>query len=912
MPRAKKYSEPSVPSRFLPASRLLPLLGLATAVGLYCGVDTHESPAPDVPSAAAPGPARPPIPASLRLAILHKAQQDAGPAHALSPDPLYGQQRLLARSPEAGILAHLDAQGIYISSLVHPSSSPMRLALTAYGCADAPQKVQALVPPTQDGGNRAQYQRPSLPGGLTEWYVNSPLGLEQGFTIERDPGCTAGGKLSFELSLPTQAAVALVGQGAAAHLELRDGSRVLRYGDLFALDAAGRELPARMVLAGKSVRLEVEAQGAQYPVVVDPTFIEQQKLTASDGAASDGFGYAVALSADGNTAIVGAYQAAHSGLANAGAVYVYTRTGGVFGAAQKLVSSDLAASDSFGRSVALSADGNTAIVGATGADPGGTLQAGAAYVYTRSGGTFGSEQKLFASDKVSTDNYGYSVALSADGNTAIVGSYHAAPGGLSTAGAAYVYTRTAGTFGGEQKLTASDKAAQDQFGISVALSADGSVAIVGAYTADPAGLANAGAAYVYTRTAGTFGSEQKLTASDQASGNNFGRAVALSADGNTAIVTAFNASVGGKSLSGAAYVYTRSAGTFGGEQKLSASDKASSDSFGISVALSADGNTAIVGAHNADVGGSSNSGAAYVYTRTAGTFGGEQKLTASDKAAGDAFGFSVALSGDGSTALIAAILADPAGLSNAGAVYAFVPFTPQVDGTPCAGNAQCASGNCTDGVCCDLPCAGGTSDCLSCLGAQTGQGDGKCARIQAAANFTCRPQASGKACDVAEVCDGTSDSCPSDGFKAPGVECRAANGVCDQAETCPGGSPDCPADGFKLSSAVCRPANGVCDAAENCTGTTTACPADAFKTSGVCRSAAGACDVAESCDGSGTACPPDIKKSAGTQCRAPGTSLICDPADVCDGTRTSCPAKYASSGTTCENGGTCNGLGSCR
>jgi hypothetical protein len=147
--------------------------------------------------------------------------------------------------------------------------------------------------------------------------------------------------------------------GTALTLRGRDGLASLRLAGLVAYDAAGRALPARFALSGDELLLQVDDSGAQYPLVVDP-FVQQQELTASDGAAGDHFGVSVTLSGDGNTTLVGAFEknSYH------GAAYVFTNSGGSWSQQQELTASDGAAYDDFGLSVALSTDGNTALVGA--------------------------------------------------------------------------------------------------------------------------------------------------------------------------------------------------------------------------------------------------------------------------------------------------------------------------------------------------------------------------------------------------------------------------------------------------------------------------------------------------------------------------------------------------------------------
>ena len=295
----------------------------------------------------------------------------------------------------------------------------------------------------------------------------------------------------------------------------------------------------------------------------------------------------------------------------------------------KLVASDGADNDYFGFSVAV--DGDTAVVGAPhfwAIDP------GAAYVYTRQSGAWNQVAKLTASDGADNDQFGGSVAI--DGDTVVVG----ADGDDSDQGAAHVFTKPAGgwaTTSTAAKLTASDGATDDQFGISVAM--DGDTVVVSADEDD----SDQGAAYVFTKPAGgwaTTSTAAKLTASDGAADDQFGFSVAM--DGDTVVVGAY----GDDSDQGAAHVFTKPAGgwaTTSTAAKLTASDGATDDQFGISVAM--DGDTVVVSADEDD----SDQGAAYVFTKPAGgwaTTSTAANLTASDGAADDWFGFSVAMDGD--------------------------------------------------------------------------------------------------------------------------------------------------------------------------------------------------------------------------------------------------------------------------
>ena len=293
--------------------------------------------------------------------------------------------------------------------------------------------------------------------------------------------------------------------------------------------------------------------------------------------------------------------------------------------------------------------------------------------------------KIVASDRASSDSFGYSVSI--DGDTAIVGARsedHDASGGApqSNAGSAYIFTRTGGVWSQQAKLVASDRSAHDSFGYSVSI--DGDTAIVGAYfDANGVGSSDskvaAGSAYVFTRTGDAWSQQAKLVASDRDFSDFFGHSVSV--DGDTAVVGAYTEGhdVNGgefKSNAGSAYIFTRTGGVWSQQAKIVASDRASSDSFGTSVSI--DGDTVVVGASSKDVqrGGTpqSNAGSAYIFTRTGGVWSQQAKIVASDISANDSFGNAVSVDGD--TAIVGARSEDHdasggASQSNAGSVYIF-------------------------------------------------------------------------------------------------------------------------------------------------------------------------------------------------------------------------------------------------
>jgi len=226
-------------------------------------------------------------------------------------------------------------------------------------------------------------------------------------------------------------------------------------------------------------------------------------------------------------------------------------------------------------------------------------------------------------------------------------------------GAVYFYTRRDGVWVLQQTLTASDAAPGDQYGWSVAL--EGHTAVVGARFDDDQGF-NSGSVYVYTRSGKIWREQQKLTASEGWEKGQYGNSVALA--GETALIGSPFTDDNG-SNSGSAYIYTRSEGVWSERQKLIANDNASDDQFGWSVALH--GNTALVGARFDDDKGL-NSGSAYLYHRHGERWEEQQKITASDGAVNDQYAWSVALEAD--RALIGARFDDDKGI-NSGSAYIY-------------------------------------------------------------------------------------------------------------------------------------------------------------------------------------------------------------------------------------------------
>jgi uncharacterized protein (TIGR03437 family) len=399
-------------------------------------------------------------------------------------------------------------------------------------------------------------------------------------------------------------------------------------------------------------------QGAAYAFELhDSRHLEQQKLTAGDGATDDYLGRSVALS--GDTLVAGAYEDDIGTNENQGSVYVFTRNGAVWTPQQKLTASDGRAGDFFGHAVALS--GDTLVVGAYRNDIGANNDQGSAYIFTRSGATWTQQQKLTANDGAANDFFGYAVALS--GGTVVVGAIYDTIGSNAYQGSAYVFTRNGATWTQQQKLTANDGAESDTFGFAVALSGD--TVAVGVPNDAIGTNGRLGSVYIFTRSGATWTQQPKLTANDGAASDLFG--VSLALGGDTLVAGARGDTIGANDEQGSAYVFTRNGTVWTQQQKLTAGDGAAGDFFGAAVALS--GDTIVVGALYDTIGSNGNQGSAYVYTFI-GSWVPQQKLTAGDGAASDYFGAAVALSGD---TVVVGAYSDTIGTnSDQGSAYVFV------------------------------------------------------------------------------------------------------------------------------------------------------------------------------------------------------------------------------------------------
>lgn len=634
--------------------------------------------------AAADHPGGTDMPAALRAAYTKTVQQRAGAEYALRSQAA----GVVGGNREQGMALRLDAAGVHVRH-GHGAGSELTLRLHQVGCSNSQSAAPIADAIPRATSNRAELTR----AGVSEWYINGPLGLEQGFTLTRDPGCAAG-SVAIELAVQGGYQATLTEDGSRIDLRDEASGATLHYSELMAFDADGKELPARLRVKNQTIRLEVDAAGARYPVDVDPQlWIFQQKLAPPAGASVNRYGSAVAIS--GDTAVIGSTESRQ--------VYVYKRVQDKWTEQQTISYSPGESRDNFGRALALSSD--TLLVGVPDANTDGQV-----YVYGLSGSTWIRKQILAPSDGAGFGiDFGSALALKDD--TAMVSA-------TVGTGQVYVFVRSGGTWTQQQKLTTSDAlVANDHFGGSIAMSGD--TAFVGASGKQVAGQVWQGQVYVYVRSGGTWTEQQKLIASDGAGGDGFGQALALSDD--TAVIGAPNKQLGIRKDCGQVYIYGRSGNTWTEQQKLIASDGTTNGLFGSEIALS--GSLAFISADQA-ASQSPHQGQVYVYTRAGSTWTEQQKLTKPNGASFDYFGYAIAVSGD--TAVIGINGAD----NLRGQAYIYVSRLVNENGASCGAGSECASGSCVDGVCCNTECGGGAADCQSCLGSQTGLGqNGICGAV---------------------------------------------------------------------------------------------------------------------------------------------------------------------------------------
>ena len=392
---------------------------------------------------------------------------------------------------------------------------------------------------------------------------------------------------------------------------------------------------------------------------------EEAKLTANVKKDLARFGTAVAMSSDSLRVVVSAVAEDTSSVAGTtlytGAVYIFLRTGNSWTQEARLVGNGNANSDMFGSSVSITADGSRVVIGARGEDTGST-NAGAVYVYLRTGNTWTQEAKIFATTPAINNNFGSSVSMSSDGSRIVVGAVAT----TTTQGSAYVYLRTDTAWALESALGTTDTTLGKLYGGNVSITADGTRAAISCSRFNPTSITDAGTVYVYFRTGNTWAQEAKIIANDKAVDDRFGSSICMSSDGNRIAIGAVGVDSNFNGV-GAVYVFSRTGVTWTQEAKIVASDNIDSIAVGVSVSINSDGTKIITSSEVINAG----RGAAYVFNRTGSSWTQEAKLIASDNAVSDAFGSSVSIGGDGFVMIIGASAEDPSNINLAGSAYIF-------------------------------------------------------------------------------------------------------------------------------------------------------------------------------------------------------------------------------------------------
>ena len=543
-------------------------LAIVLALAITAGASVTLVPAPQS-SPSVPGPS------------IRHAEAVALPALASISEQIGAHDRgYWGRTHGAGMIAQTSGGGLH--SLFGRSGVQIRsvdvevsASLRGIGYGDALQTVPSAAPRLD--ANRVLYHHP----GVLEWYANGPAGLEQGFTVKARPRGSGGQPLTLSVMM-IGAGMSMTG-ARNSELRLGSGRGSLVYGGVSASDASGRPLRAWLAPTRGGVLLRVDTTGARYPVRIDPLF-QQTKLIAEGESRYETKG-SLSISADGNTIL-------------AGGRWIFTRSGEKWNLQSELPES--------GGTGTLSPDGNTALV-AKWVPP---STEGAVWVYARTGNTWIRQQLTGPSPAL----YRASVALSADGTTALIG---ALGGGPEHRGEAFVFTRSGETWTqqGEPILPTGSSAAEGaSFGEHVALDFSGDTALISDRRGD----------VVYTRSGETWSQQGEPFAEGAP-------AVALSADGSTALIAG-----GDEGPALPVEVLQRTGEEWHLQAKL---ERPEYERLGMAIALSGDGDTALVGSASRTL----------QFTRS-----GETWTPVAEPVTGFAVEFSpseLALSEDGQTAL---------------------------------------------------------------------------------------------------------------------------------------------------------------------------------------------------------------------------------------------------------------------
>lgn len=566
------------------------------------------------------------------------------------------------------------ARGIRISSAAGADSAwEWSLALAAVG--RGAEMICASEPAVHVQQGKVEYRRE----GIVEWYVDHRNGIEHGFTLESRPVVAETGPLRLELEVGGTLRPSVLAGERGARFEMGGGRAVLLYDGLLVLDADHRPLPARLVLEEDVLVVEIDDEGASWPIAVDPViYTEDDRIVPADPTLHSYFG--ISVGNHGDTLVVGDHFA--QGNPGYGGAFVYVRSGSDWVQQGRLFASD-GAVDYFGLSVAIS--GDVVVAGAHKHD----TSRGAAYVFVRNGTTWTEAQKLTANDAAIGDEFGYSVSI--DGGTILVGARADDDMGQGS-GSAYVFCHDGSSWVQTAKLVAPDGAVFDQLGFTVLI--QGRYAFCAAVYDEEGGI-RTGSVYVFEGTCSSWSFRAKLVPSDGVDWGAFGTSLGAR-DGRLAV--GLPEATGVTQGTGAVYVYQGAGPSWNLDAKVFASDGQDQDYFGSALALDQD----LLFTSSAGGSGVPGAGSIYVFRRSPTGWIDEARLVASDGP--DANGFGRSIASDDGTVVVGANRSGPL---TTGAAYVFELEKLQ---SYCFGDGSgfpCPCGN-TSGTGAELGCVNST------------------------------------------------------------------------------------------------------------------------------------------------------------------------------------------------------------
>lgn len=566
-----------------------------------------------------------------------------------------------AKNSKLGWQLQFSSAGVKVETDLKNNATPFQLSLKSFGDNRHLSELPAVEP--KFNGNMASYAQ----GPVEAWYVNGPLGLEQGFTVAKP---ISGPNMVLELAASWSA------MNAGSGVEFVHAQSRWSYGELQAKDATGKILPSSMKIVNGKVRIEVATNNANFPVTIDP-LLSPRPVKLVSNKKYDRFGNGVSLSGDGKTIFIGGYS---------NEVFIFQKNPNGWAFKQKLPkpASLHCAGSLFGVSIALSQDASTALVGASGqhiwyfwgipysAD----YSCREVSVYVKKTGNWVLEKLLTAPEVATKDFFGSSVSLSSNGKTALIGAeFTKCTGTSKTCGAAYIYERGISTWNKRGRFQGTSNyygKVRGFYGSATTLSANGLWGLIGDRSAD--------STWILARINGNWKQIQKLTLT---ANTGFGSSVGLSTDGSRALVGAQYAGgttycKGSFKQCGAAFSFKRAGTVFSKEASITAGGNYYS--FGESLALSANGTRAVIGASGADC-AKGNCGAAYFYNWNGRNWLPQGRFTSptaglGGSELGGAYGQSLSSSSDGKSVAVAAEQDKCTSGNECGAVYLYSPIYP--------------------------------------------------------------------------------------------------------------------------------------------------------------------------------------------------------------------------------------------